>query len=100
MSAMPRTASAFCPPMARAMTSTTVPRCAPPPQQRVQYVKYTPQVTTTPAPAPYNDEGPIKSAIKLKEGMMKAREKGAKAMAETGNKQSEQQMKLAATELK
>merc|ERR1711967_169335 len=29
--AMPRSASVFCPPTTRVMTSTTVPRCAPPP---------------------------------------------------------------------
>jgi len=42
----------------------------------------------------------VKAQIKLKEGMMKAREKNEKAMAESSSKQSEQQMKLSATELK
>merc|ERR1711988_931896 len=65
----------------------------------VQYVRYQPAPIPVPAPVPSN-EGAVKSQISLKEGMMKAREKGEKAMAESGSKQSEQQMKLSAAELK
>merc|ERR1711975_44671 len=54
-----------------------------------------------PAPAPvYNDEGAVKSQFKLKESMMKTREKSTKSMTENRTKQSEQEMKAAATELK
>merc|ERR1712054_32533 len=70
---------------------------APPPP--VQYVRYQPAPVVQ-QPAPVSSEGPVKAQIKLKEGMMKAREKNEKAMAESSSKQSEQQMKLAATELK
>ena len=48
----------------------------------------------------YNDEGAIKSQFKLKENMMKTREKSAKAMTESKTKQQEQEMKVSATELK
>jgi len=71
-----------------------------PAPQRVQYVRYQPAApVAVPAPAP-STEGPVKAQLKLKEGMMRAREKGEKSMAEASTKQSEQQMKLAATELK
>merc|ERR1712054_591648 len=54
-----------------------------------------------PAPAPvYNDEGAVKSQFKLKESMMKTREKSAKSMPESKTKQNEQEMKVSATELK
>merc|ERR1712054_721633 len=54
-----------------------------------------------PAPAPvYNDEGAVKSQVKLKESMMKTREKSARSMTESRTKQSEQEMKASATELK
>jgi len=69
----------------------------PAPPSQVRYVRYLPAPTYN---APVPSEGPIKSQIKLKEGMMKSREKNEKAMAESASKQSEQQMKLSATELK
>jgi len=71
------------------------------PTAPVQYVKYMPTVAPVApvAPAPSNELA-IKSQIALREGMMKAREKGEKSMAESGSKQSEQQMKLSATELR
>merc|ERR1712054_672323 len=54
-----------------------------------------------PAPAPvYNDEGAVKSQFKLKESMMKTREKSVKSMTESKTKQNEQEMKVSATELK
>lgn len=63
-------------------------------------MRYAPAPVPVPvAPVP-SDEGAVKSQIALKEGMMKSRERGEKSMAESGSKQSEQQMKLAATELK
>merc|ERR1712054_58333 len=52
-------------------------------------------------PAPvYNDEASVKYQFNLKESMMKTREKSAKSMTESKTKQSEQEMKVAATELK
>merc|ERR1711975_204801 len=52
-------------------------------------------------PAPvYNDEASVKYQFKLKESMMKTREKSAKSMTESKTKQSEQEMKVSATELK
>jgi len=59
------------------------------------------QQPAVPAAMPvYNDEGAMKSQFKLKESMMKTREKSAKSMTESKTKQSEQEMKVAATELK
>jgi len=66
-----------------------------------QYVRYTPApVPVAPVVPKTNDEITMKSQLQLKEGMMKSREKGQKAMAESGSKQSAEQMKLAAAELK
>merc|ERR1712070_783152 len=80
------------PPLPKILTNAPAP---------VQYVKYMPAAAPVAPVAPVpSDEAAIKSQIALKEGMMKAREKGEKAMAESGSKQSEQQMKLSATELK
>merc|ERR1712070_238015 len=80
------------PPLPKILTNAPAP---------VQYVKYMPAAAPVAPIAPVpSDEAAIKSQIALKEGMMKAREKGEKAMAESGSKQSEQQMKLSATELK
>merc|ERR1719421_823013 len=59
------------------------------------------QQPAVPAAMPvYNDEGAMKSQFKLKESMMKTREKSAKSMTESKTKQSEQEMKVSATELK
>merc|ERR1711998_383279 len=59
------------------------------------------QQPAVPAAMPvYNDEGATKSQFKLKESMMKTREKSAKSMTESKTKQSEQEMKVSATELK
>merc|ERR1711975_5977 len=81
------------PPLPKILTNQPV-------EPKVQYVRYAPAPVPVPvAPVP-SDEGAVKSQIALKEGMMKSRERGEKSMAESGSKQSEQQMKLAATELK
>merc|ERR1711998_374442 len=62
---------------------------------------YPDQQPAVPAAMPvYNDEGAMKSQFKLKESMMKTREKSAKSMTESKTKQSEQEMKVSATELK
>jgi hypothetical protein len=80
------------PPLPKILTNEPAP---------VQYVKYMPAAAPVAPVAPVpSDEAAIKSQIALKEGMMKAREKGEKSMAESGSKQSEQQMKLSATELR
>merc|ERR1712054_715352 len=80
------------PPLPKILTNEPAP---------VKYVKYMPAAAPVAPVAPVpSDEAAIKSQIALKEGMMKAREKGEKSMAESGSKQSEQQMKLSATELK
>merc|ERR1712054_333842 len=81
------------PPLPKILTNQPV-------EPKVQYVRYAPAPVPVPvAPVP-SDEGAVKSQIALKEGMMKSRERGEESMAESGSKQSEQQMKLAATELK
>merc|ERR1711988_1187830 len=70
-----------------------------PAPERVQYVRYTPAPVPV-APVVVPSEGPIKAQLKLKAGMLAAREKGNKAMEEAQSKQSEKQMKLTAAELK
>merc|ERR1712054_50089 len=58
------------------------------------------QAPAAPVAVPvYNDEGSVKSQFKLKESMMKTRERAMKSMAESKTKQQEQQMKVSAAEL-
>merc|ERR1711988_307002 len=70
--------------------------------QPVVYEPYVQPMEPAPVAAPpvYNDEGSVKYQFKLKESMMKSREKAVKAMTESKTKQSEQEMKVSATELK
>merc|ERR1712054_537031 len=80
------------PPLPKILTNEVVP--AP-----VQYVKYMPAPVPAPVPVP-NDVDAQEKQFKLQAGMMQAKEKGEKAMAEASNKQSEQRVKLGAAELK
>jgi len=79
------------PPLPKILTNGPAPVY----EQPVTYPQYQP----VPAPvAVVDSEGPEK--FKLKESMMKTREKATKSMTESRTKQSEQEMKVAATELK
>merc|ERR1712054_311466 len=72
------------------------------PEVAPTYYEPMPQPTYEPAPvAPMPFVAPMPTGqYKLKESMMKTREKASKSMTESRSKQSEQEMKLAATELR
>merc|ERR1711988_617434 len=96
-----------------------LPKPAPPPAPVVPPKKYVCDTKTCQCVASTNSEGddfnyctemcqtgpgcapvPAPGQFKLKESMMKTREKAGKSMTESKTKQSEQEMKLAATELR
>merc|ERR1712054_297680 len=90
--------SASCAPVPPPPTETPAPPL--PPVFAPEPVEYPEPMVQPyqPAPAPvYNDEGAVKSQFKLKESMMKTREKSAKSMTESKTKQNEQEMKVSAT---